>query len=103
VKAEGFCGGERVEFRILELCSYGDRGDYQVLPMRAFAPELDTVLKELSRNQHRALLLEDALLANVNDVSITVYRDGRGILEGVRPDSPGAAWKVYRSVMEREV
>lgn len=103
MKAEGVCRGERIEFRVLELCSYGEWGDYQVLPTAKISPALEAILNELLGNKCKAVLAEDALLVEVDDVSVTLYKDGRGVLEGVRPDSPEAAWKVYRRVMGREV
>lgn len=84
-----------VRCTVLELCSYGDKGDYQVLPARTLDLPLEEIEGWLAEQGTPVRVAEDALLCRWEGVEVMLHKDGRGVLEGVRPDSPAAAWELY--------
>jgi hypothetical protein len=84
--------GSECTFVVLTLCSYGDRGDFQVLPRTALDLDLEAIRDGLAGRNHRAAIDGDRLLAEIDGCSVLLYSQGRAVLEGVRPDSEDAAW-----------
>lgn len=83
---------------VLELCSYGDSGDFQVLPRYRIEIRLEDSAKRLIMRGGRAAVMDDVLLAELDGVQISLYSDGRAVLEQVRPCSKQAAMKFYREL-----
>lgn len=88
-------------FVVLTLCSYGDRGDYQVLPRQAVSLDLQSILDRLRAAGGRAALDGGTrLLAEVGECRLMLYSEGRAVMESVVPDTSDAAWSIYRILLE---
>jgi hypothetical protein len=94
--------GKSVSYVILELCSYGETGDFQVLPRSAVSLQLDSILAGVREDRHQAGIADDVLLARLNGTSVSLYSDGRSVLERVAPCSGSAAWDVYLYLLGKE-
>jgi len=87
-------------FVVLTLCSYGDRGDYQVMPRQQLSLDLQAVRDRLRAAGRRAAIDDDArLLAEIGDCRLMLYAEGRAVMESVVPDSCDAAWEVFRTLL----
>jgi len=94
-------GGGPAAFVVLTLCSYGDRGDYQVLPRQGLSLDLPAIRDRLRAAGTRAALDGDSrLLAEIGGCRLMLYSEGRAVMESVVPDTSDAAWEVYRILLE---
>ncbi|HRY61797.1 MAG TPA: hypothetical protein P5266_06315 [Candidatus Fermentibacter sp.] len=93
-------GVEPTAFVVLTLCSYGERGDYQVLPRQAVSLDLHAILDRLKAAGRRAALDADTrLLAEMGDCRLMLYAEGRAVMESVVPDTSDAAWEIYSCLL----
>jgi hypothetical protein len=89
-------------FVVLELCSYGDSGDFQVLPRKVIEVRLEDSVKWLTGLGGRAAVIDGVLLAEMGGAQISLYADGRAVLERVSPCSRQAALELYHNLMQTE-
>lgn len=94
--------GAGAGFVVLELCSYGDSGDFQVLPRKRIELRLEDSVKWLTARGGRAAVIEGVLLAEIGGTQISLYNDGRAVLERVTPCSRQVALELYHSLLEAE-
>lgn len=80
---------------VLELCSYGDSGDFQVLPRKALDMALNVIQERIAASGGKAVLSDGVLLAETGGTHISLYSDGRAVLEHVAPCSRQAALELY--------
>ncbi|GEM_PF-1542610 len=92
--------GAGVGYVVLELCSYGDSGDFQVLPKSMVEIRLEDRVGWLTARGGRAAVIEGVLLAEIGGTQISLYRDGRAVLERVTPCSKQAALELYHVLVE---
>ncbi len=95
-------GGGEHPFVVLSLCSYGDHGDYQVLPRGALSLDLVLIRDILLGRGFRAAIDGDRLLADPDGCQAVLYESGRAVLESVSPDSSDVAWNIYSSMVAQE-
>lgn len=91
-----------VGFVVLELCSYGDSGDFQVLPRKVIEVRLEDCAMRLTARGGRAAVIDGVLLAETGGTHISLYSDGRAVLERVAPCSRQAALELYHDLFEAE-
>jgi hypothetical protein len=91
--------GKETVFIVLELCSYGDHGDYQILPTRAVSIGLDSIAECLKLRGFPVAVKDNRLLSKIYDTDVMLFSSGRMVLESVRPDSKSAAWTIALSVL----
>lgn len=93
-------GGGPAAFVVLTLCSYGDRGDFQVLPRQGLSLDLLAILDRQRAAGRRAALDGDTrLLMQIGDCRLMLYAEGRAVMESVVPDSCDAAWEIFRTLL----
>lgn len=92
--------GAGVGYVVLELCSYGDSGDFQVLPRKMIEIRLEDRVGRLTALGGRAAVIDGVLLAAMSGTQISLYSDGRAVLERVKPCSKQAALELYHVLVE---
>jgi hypothetical protein len=102
MNAELLRRGDQLSFVVLELCSYGETGDYQVLPRKALNLELAAILQGVLADNHKAVLADDEFMALLDSTSVIMTAEGRAVFEGVKPSTKQAAWSLYCSLLEKE-
>lgn len=90
--------GQTVTYYSINLCSYGDRGDYEVFPVEELDLKLSSLLKNLDEAT-RGKWSNQAAQFKLNGVAITMYREGRAIFEGVRPDHHETAFGLLKEIL----
>lgn len=90
--------GAGAEFAVLELCSYGDSGDFQVLPRNLIEIRLEDGVQWLTARGGKAAVIDGVLLAEIGGAQVTLYSDGRAVLERVTPCCKQAAFELYQSL-----
>ena len=78
----------------LELCFYGERGDYEVFPDRELGLDLNPLRDSC---QKRGWPVEETgpgllIFRDSEGTEYTLYPDGRLIIEGLKPGSHEQAW-----------
>lgn len=102
MKAELLRKGGSVQCVIMELCSYGKTGDFQVLPKVGLEIVTESIRDALTAQGRRAAVSNEALLTEIDGVQVAIHTDGRAVMEGVAPCSCQAAWDLYLRLIECE-
>lgn len=90
--------GREVFFYSMNLCSQDDVGDYELFPSEPLNLDMEKIRDSLT---HRTELKasKDALQFTQEGTRMTLYREGRMILEGLRPDTHEAAFSVLEAIL----
>ncbi len=87
-----------VQYYSTNLCSHGDVGDYELFP----AEKLEINIKEIvERYRDRTTIRWSSLAAqfSLKDVKVSLYAEGRVILEGIKPDSHEEAFRFLKEIL----
>jgi hypothetical protein len=101
VKAAARFRGIALTVYALELCFYGERGDYEVFPDRELGLDLESFGKGIA---DRGWDIEEGgteviMFREPEGPEYTLYPDGRLIIEGLKPGSPEQAWTQARGIL----
>jgi len=92
-------GGKEVHFYSVNLCNYEDKGDYELFPTEELSLDIFAIGERLMTNGNGRISGEAAEF-NLEGVDITVYKEGRLILEGVIPDTHEKAFELLERIIE---
>ena len=94
-------GGEAVAVYAIDLCHYGDRGDYEVFPDRELALDVRARSADLAGAGFEIdyATEEVSIFRDGRGTEFTMYADGRLIVEGLRPGSPRQAFDVAAAIL----
>lgn len=93
--------GQAISVYAIELCHYGDRGDFEVFPDRELALDVEGKVGELETRGYDVECASPEVLIFHGDAGteLTLYPDGRLILEGLRPGSTAQAIEVAAAII----
>jgi len=105
VKAAARFRGMALTVYALELCFYGERGDYEVFPDRELGLDLVPLGKGFA---DRGWAVDESgpeviMFQDPEGTEYTLYPDGRLIIEGLKPGSPAQAWTQAQGILGFEV
>lgn len=90
--------GQEVLFYSINLCSYGDKGDYELFAERELDLNMQLVKRRLKIGAG-GKWSEQAGKFSFKRVEITIYNEGRVIMEGVSPDTHQAAFELLKEIL----
>jgi hypothetical protein len=91
--------GERVTVYALELCHYGDRGDYEVFPYRELAVDIEKRAERLAAEGYELdYLSSEVVIFRRGETEYTAYPDGRLIIENLEPGSTEQATEAAAAI-----
>jgi hypothetical protein len=101
VKTTAIYEGEAINVYAVDLCHYGDRGDYEVFPDRELRLDVTRYADDLAAAGYRVEYVdaEVSIFRDNADTEFTMYPDGRLILENLRPGSIEQAFDVAALIM----
>ena len=92
MKIRALYRGETVAVYAVDLCHYGDRGDYEVFPDRELGIDIEKMSAELVAGGFELDYVSDeVLIFRRGNTEYTAYPDGRLIIESLRPGSTAQA------------
>jgi len=93
--------GEKITVYVMELCHYGDRGDFEIFPDRELALDVEVKAGELRRRGYEVecALPEVLIFHGDAGTEFTLYTDGRLIVESLKPGSAAQALDVATAVI----
>ena len=90
--------GHDILFYSINLCSYGDSGDYELFASQELDLDMQSV-KERLKDEINGKWSEQAGQFSFKQVEVTIYCEGRIILEGVKPDTHQAAFELLKEIL----
>ena len=104
MKAEATWHGQRLTVYVINLCYYGEEGDFEVFPNRPLDLKLPDVALLLAERGY-ALEQVDAqvVIFHADDAEYTLYDEGRLIVEHLKPGTPENALAVAAAILEYEI
>ena len=91
--------GERVTVYAIDLCHYGDRGDYEVFPDRELAVDIEKMSEEWkAAGCELDYVSAEVVIFRREGTDYTAYPDGRLIIENLAPGSPAQAVEAAAAV-----
>jgi hypothetical protein len=93
--------GNKVTVYVLELCHYGDRGDFEIFPDRELDLDVEKKAGELENRGYNIECASPDVLIFHGDAGMefTLYPDGRLIVESLRPGSTAQAMDIAKAVI----
>lgn len=93
--------GKDVDCYTIQLCSYGETGDFEFIPSEPLNIEFKNVI-EFMRNEVQRFrsASENFLMFEIGETEITFYQSGRMILENVKPAKNEAAMAVSEKILK---
>jgi hypothetical protein len=92
--------GEEVDLSVKALCHKGDYGNYKFTIERKITFDLDAMAKTLAKVYSLDKLHKLFMILKNPDVSISIARHGRIMIEKVSPDTPERALQIAMDVFE---
>lgn len=101
MKATTTYHGEKITVYAIDLCHYGDRGDYEVFPDRVLTLDVCTRSAQLAGAGFEIdyTSAEVSVFRDRYGTEFTMYPDGRLIVEGLRPGSPRQAFDAAAEIL----
>jgi hypothetical protein len=105
VKTSAFYEGETINVYAVDLCHYGDRGDYEVFPDRELRLDVTRCAADLAAAGYRVEYVapEVSIFRDNSDTEFTMYPDGRLIVENLRPGSIEQAVDIAAAIIGFEL
>lgn len=91
--------GEEVDLTIKALCHKGDYGNYKFTIEKKVTFDLDAMSKILTEDYELDKLHKLFMIIKDPDVSISIARHGRIMIEKVSPDTPERALEIASKVL----
>jgi hypothetical protein len=89
-----------IQLFCVNLCSWGDSGDWEVFPAEELNLQLSSIVSIISdRGWKVAASNESVVLAESGERKITLFCSGRIIIEQVRPDNRDTALRIALEVL----
>lgn len=94
MKAPALFGDTTLTVYALELCFYGERGDYEVFADRELGLDLAAIRGQCEARRWAVAETGPELLIfrDLEGTEYTLYPDGRMIIESLKPGSARQAW-----------
>ncbi len=93
--------GDLVTIYSIELCHYGENGDYETFPDRELCLDLKKVVQNVDPASYTVEYIDDdVLLFNSDEVGFTLFRDGRLIIEGLSPGTGEQAIELATGILD---
>lgn len=91
--------GEEVIFTSVNLCTYGDTGDYELYPDYEMKLAVMSLKKHFEGDEIECLASELLVIVKCPDYEVTFYPSGRCILEQVEPPNHERAFEIYYELL----
>ena len=92
--------GKGVSLYCINLCSWGDSGDWEVFPSEELTLPIKELVAILSEKGWTVVASgETVILAGQGQQKITLFRSGRIIIERVRPDRKDIALHIASDIL----
>ena len=90
----------KIDYYTMNLCSYGDHGDFELFPheeldLNLFSYEKQWRMEDVSLD----CMTEEVAFLKAGRVDVTLYRSGRMILESVMPDDEREAIRIGKKIL----
>ncbi len=92
--------GKETDLRIKALCHRGEYGNYKLTIEKKITFDLPAMSKSLSEHYKLDKVHKLFLIVKDADISISLARHGRIMIEKVKPDTPEQALKIASRVLE---
>jgi hypothetical protein len=91
--------GETVNVYAIDLCHYGDRGDYEIFPDRGLGVDVEKLSEKLgAAGFELEYVSSEVLIFRRGETEYTAYPDGRLIIESLKPGSTAQAIEAASAV-----
>ena len=92
--------GNPITIYSIELCHYGENGDYEAFPDRELHLDLNKMVQETGfANYIVEYIDDDVLIFNRDDVGFTLFSDGRLIIESLSPGTDEQAIELAAGII----
>ncbi|MBD3287184.1 hypothetical protein GF337_00125 [candidate division KSB1 bacterium] len=94
-------GNKNIECFAIQLCSYGESGDFEFMPSESLQLKFDEItqqMKEKVPNFRNAT--ERFLMFQLREAQVTLYPSGRMILENVKPAQKQIAMEIGEKILK---
>lgn len=92
--------GKIVTFYGINLCSYNDKGDYELFASEELNLDMEKIQRSITGFRDIKTSIEVLQFTLKTGTRITLYSEGRMILEGLCPDTHEAAFALLESILE---
>ena len=93
--------GKHVDCYTIQLCSYGETGDFEFIPSEPLNIEFKKIIDRMrTKVQRFRSATEKFLMFELGETEITFYPSGRMILENVKPAHKETAMNVSEKILK---
>lgn len=92
--------GEQTDLSVKALCHRGDYGNYKLTIEKKITFDLPAMAKTLSEHYKLDKVHKLFMIVKDGDISISIARHGRIMIEKVKPDTPEQALKTASRVLK---
>ncbi len=92
-------GKRKIHYYSINLCSHDDVGDYELFPAEKVVIDIKGIV---NRFREKGNIKYSSMAAQFvyKDIKISIYSEGRVILEGIKPDSHEAAFRFLEEILQ---
>ncbi len=92
--------GENIDCYAIQLCSYGESGDFEFMPSEPLNIEFIKIINRIQAEVQRfRSATENFLMFQLGETEVTFYPSGRMILENVKPARKEIAMAVSEKIL----
>ena len=92
--------GAKIDYYTMNLCSYGDHGDYELFPGEDLRLDLFSYERQWKKEDVALdCMTEEVAFLKAGRVDVTLYRSGRMVLESVMPDDEREAIRIGKKIL----